>query len=109
MGWMTESAFIPKESKKIELESHSTLVNLKAKLLEERARLSTRAINQPPAIVKNPGVEARALKDAESKRIFTPVEVEAKLREKAEKYDEIMKGGKMLARDGSQKYMVDFE
>ena len=40
MGWMTESAFIPKESKKINMDSHSSLVNLKAKLLEERARLT---------------------------------------------------------------------
>ena len=48
MGWLTESAFIPKESKKLNLGSHSSLVNLKAKLLEERTRLSSKQ-NLPQA------------------------------------------------------------
>ncbi len=57
MGWLTESSFIPKESKKINLESHSSLVNLKAKLLEAKSNL-TKA-----PVVANPGVSERAAKD----------------------------------------------
>ena len=41
LGWLTESAFLPKESKKIKVEQNSALVNLKAKILEEKARLTT--------------------------------------------------------------------
>lgn len=64
MGWLTESAFQPKESKKIDLDSHSSLVSLKAKLLEERARL-TSTLNQPPKPQAkiNPDVEKRAARD----------------------------------------------
>lgn len=40
LGWLTESAFIPKESKKINVDSSSTLVTLKAKILEEKAKLN---------------------------------------------------------------------
>ena len=68
MGWLTESAFIPKESKKINLDQHSSLVNLKAKLLEERTRLSQKQSQpQAPQVSKNAGVEERALKDAQHK------------------------------------------
>lgn len=40
LGWLTESAFIPKESKKINVGQNSSLVDLKAKILEEKAKLS---------------------------------------------------------------------
>ena len=33
MGWLTESSFIPKESKKIKVDSN-TLVDLRAKIAE---------------------------------------------------------------------------
>ena len=39
MGWLTESALIPKESKKIKVDS-SSFVDLKAKILEESAKLT---------------------------------------------------------------------
>ena len=57
MGWLTESAFIPKESKKINLDSHSSLINLKAKLLEEKTRLSTKVITSKELTNKNQGVD----------------------------------------------------
>jgi hypothetical protein len=64
MGWLTESAFQPKESKKINLDSHSSLVSLKVKLLEEKARL-TSSLNLPPKPLtkSNPDVEKRAARD----------------------------------------------
>ena len=40
---------------------------------------------------------------------MSPMEVEANLREKAEKYDKLVKGGKQEAREGAERYMVDFE
>jgi hypothetical protein len=40
---------------------------------------------------------------------MSPMEVEAKLREKAKKYDMLVKGGKHEAREGAERYMVDFE
>lgn len=39
LGWLTESAFLPKDSKKINVESNS-LVNLNAKILEEKSKIS---------------------------------------------------------------------
>ena len=65
MGWLTESAFQPKESKKINLDSHSSLVSLKVKLLEEKARLtSSLKLPQKPLVTKvNPDVEKRAARD----------------------------------------------
>ena len=39
LGWLTESAFLPKEAKKIKIEQTSSLVNLKAKLLEQKTQL----------------------------------------------------------------------
>ena len=82
MGWLTESAFIPKESKKIQIEqSSSSMVTLKAKILEEKAKLTAnKGINNGNAgllkigqkkdlfakaasEMKNTGVEGRALRD----------------------------------------------
>lgn len=46
MGWLTESAFLPKESKKIQVEqSSSSMVTLKAKILEEKAKLNAGKTN----------------------------------------------------------------
>lgn len=64
MGWLTESAFQPKESKKINLDSHSSLVSLKVKLLEEKARLtSSLKLSHKPLTKVNPDVEKRAARD----------------------------------------------
>ena len=41
LGWLTESAIIPKKSKDIKVESN-TLVDLKAKILEEKTKLTQR-------------------------------------------------------------------
>lgn len=38
MGWLTESSFLPKESKKIKVDSNS-LVDLKAKIAEQKSNL----------------------------------------------------------------------
>ena len=56
-------------------------------------------------------MESRAAKDALQKPVsaMSPMEVEARLREKAEKYDMLVKGGKQEAREGAERYMVDFE
>ena len=40
LGWLTESAFLPKESKKLKVDSSSSLVALKAKILEDKAKLA---------------------------------------------------------------------
>lgn len=40
MGWLTESAFLPKESKKIMVDNTQSLVTLKAKILEEKTKLT---------------------------------------------------------------------
>lgn len=45
LGWITESAFIPKESKKISVGQNSSLIDLKAKIIEEKAKLSKRKEN----------------------------------------------------------------
>jgi hypothetical protein len=42
LGWLTESAFLPKESKKIQIDSSSSLVTLKAQILEKKAQLNAR-------------------------------------------------------------------
>ena len=56
-------------------------------------------------------MESRAAKDALQKPVsaMSSMEVEARLREKAEKYDMLVKGGKQEAREGAERYMVDFE
>ena len=56
-------------------------------------------------------MESRAAKDAEHKPVsaMNPMEVEAKLREKAEKYESLVRGGRQEAREGAERYMVDFE
>lgn len=44
LGWLTESALLPKkESKKINVSQNSSLVDLKAKILEEKAKLATKS------------------------------------------------------------------
>jgi hypothetical protein len=66
LGWLTESAFLPKESKKIKIEQTSSLVNLKAKLLEQKVQLKQGGPRAQTVVVKqqtNPGVEKRAEKD----------------------------------------------
>ena len=50
-------------------------------------------------------MESRAAKDAEHKPV-SAMEVEAKLREKAEKYESLVRGGRQ---EGAERYMVDFE
>lgn len=39
IGWTTQSSFLPKESKKINVGQNSSLVDLKAKIIEEKAKL----------------------------------------------------------------------
>ena len=46
LGWLTESAFLSKESKKINVGQNSSLVDLKAKILEEKAKLTKKATGQ---------------------------------------------------------------
>ena len=41
LGWLTESAFQPKKSKEIKVDQNSSLVNLKAKILEDKAKLNS--------------------------------------------------------------------
>ncbi len=39
MGWLTESTFLPQESKKIKVDN-SSFLDLKAKIMEGKAKLS---------------------------------------------------------------------
>lgn len=43
LGWLTESGLLPKESKKIKVESNS-LVGLKAKILEHKSKLEVKVL-----------------------------------------------------------------
>ena len=40
LGWLTESGLLPKESKKIKVDSNS-MVGLKARILEHKGKLDT--------------------------------------------------------------------
>jgi len=76
LGWLTESALLPKkESKKITVNQNSSLVDLKAKILEEKAKLAKKFESQDQRIIsrekknlfkdghKNKGVEDRMKRD----------------------------------------------
>ncbi len=67
LGWLTESAFLPKEAKKIKVEQTSSLVNLKAKLLEQKTQLKQMGSWTQTFVVEGPkqnsGVEERAKRD----------------------------------------------
>eukprot|EP00347_Sterkiella_histriomuscorum_P002184 403369142 len=50
LGWTTQSSFLPKESKKINVAQNSSLVDLKAKIIEEKAKLFNKTSTNPNEI-----------------------------------------------------------
>jgi len=106
-GWLTESALLPKPSKKINVDN-SSLVDLSVMLeKEKKKRANTQEIKMPMKKVfvsTNKGVEARNRKDIETSTQEV-INGQARLEEKAKIYEALMKG-----KDTSKgKYLVDFE
>lgn len=129
LGWLTESAFLPqKESKKITVGQNSSLVDLKAKILEEKAKL-TRKHETGQTIVssnykkkdifkqeKNKGVEDRNNRDEieeeknaieDSHGRIDEKKIQFKLAEKAQIYEQLM--GDKQAHVKGKHHLVDYE
>jgi hypothetical protein len=62
-GWLTESSLLPKKSKPIASDDHSSLFALKAVLQREKERVTSGesrkvlAVKRPQSSVRNAGVE----------------------------------------------------
>lgn len=107
LGWLTESALIPKEPKPITGVSSSSLLSLQAIVYERESRgqlpsAKKRRLAAEKA-ARNEGVEARMAKDEQAAIAQTPEGAKAKLKEKARLYDEIKAG-----RAKSKGALVDF-
>ena len=139
LGWLTESAFLPKESKKINVGQNSSLVDLKAKILEEKAKLTKKATGQgegdlttqlrnkrdrkemeklkAAAQSQNKGIEDRMRRDEEqeaknpsvvdAKGIIDHRQIELKLAEKAQIYEQLTSDKK--AHERGKSHLVDYE
>ena len=59
LGWLTESGLMPKESKKIKVDSNS-IVGLKAKILEHKTKLESQVTRNNPQAGKKIKREEKA-------------------------------------------------
>ncbi|CDW89174.1 UNKNOWN [Stylonychia lemnae] len=136
LGWTTQSAFIPKESKKISVAQNSSLIDLKAKIIEEKAKLTQSRENKIDANKQqfylkrkdlfkggqqklqdqNKGIEQRLLKDEqefENNRVeddhgqIDSRKIQFKLAEKAQIYEQLINEKK--SHENKKSGLVDFE
>ncbi|KAJ8761993.1 hypothetical protein K2173_006595 [Erythroxylum novogranatense] len=122
LGWLTESSILPKKHRAIEGVGASSILELKAQLYksQEEAK-SSKLVSGPdgveyhlakkkltPQDPKNPGVDARALKDKlELKAVNDGSASYAALEKKAELYDKLVRG-ELSDEEDQEKYCVDF-
>lgn len=126
LGWLTESAVMPKKHKAIEGVGAASILDLKAQLYrtQEEARKPTapdaaavsgefrrakkRSAPADPLGAKNSGVDARAHKDKlELKAVKDGSASYAALEKKAELYEKLSRG-ELPDEEDKEKYCVDF-
>ncbi|ONM39495.1 uncharacterized protein At4g18257 [Zea mays] len=126
LGWLTESAVMPKKHKAIEGVGAASILDLKAQLYrtQEEARNPTapgaaasggefrrakiRSAPTDPLGAKNSGVESRAHKDKlELKAVKDGSASYAALEKKAELYEKLYRG-ELPDEEDKEKYCVDF-
>ncbi|KAL5219895.1 hypothetical protein ABZP36_024608 [Zizania latifolia] len=125
LGWLTESAVMPKKHKAIEGVGAASILDLKAQLYrtQEEARKPTahdsaasgefhrakkRAAPSDPLGAKNSGVDARAHKDKlELKAVKDGSVSYSALEKKAELYEKLSRG-ELPDEEDKEKYCVDF-
>jgi hypothetical protein len=109
LGWLTESALIPKEPKVIEGIGRASLLGLQAAVYEREQRgpaTSLKRRRRALEMVRNEGVEARDAKDAfESSKGEPTLELSSKrLIQKAQRYEAIVAGQEVARKE----LLVDF-
>ncbi|KAH0449433.1 hypothetical protein IEQ34_020125 [Dendrobium chrysotoxum] len=124
LGWLTESAVMPKKHKAIEGVGASSIVELKAQLYRtqeetrktresapdssEYLRAKKKILPSGPLSHKNPGVEERDKRDKlELKAIKDGSVSYAALERKAELYEKLVRG-ELPDEENQEKYCVDF-
>ncbi|GJN18139.1 hypothetical protein PR202_gb05267 [Eleusine coracana subsp. coracana] len=127
LGWLTESAVMPKKHKAIEGVSAGSILDLKAQLYRtqeearkpgapnaaaaasgEFRRAKKRSVPTDPLGAKNSGVDARAHKDKlELKVVKDGSASYAALEKKAELYEKLSRG-ELPDEEDKEKYCVDF-
>uniref|UniRef100_A0A2P2J246 Uncharacterized protein n=1 Tax=Rhizophora mucronata TaxID=61149 RepID=A0A2P2J246_RHIMU len=125
LGWLTESAVLPKKHRAIEGVGPSSILELKAQLYKSQEEAKTsKHISGPdgadyhrakkkiaphdPFSAKNCGVDARALKDKlELKAVNDGSASYAALERKAALYDKLV-SGELSDEEDKEKYCVDF-
>ncbi|KAL6845328.1 hypothetical protein ACP4OV_024823 [Aristida adscensionis] len=127
LGWLTESAVMPKKHKAIEGVGAASILDLKAQLYRtqeearnptapdasaavsgEFRRAKTRSTPTDPLGAKNSGVDARAHKDKlELKAVKDGSVSYAALEKKAELYEKLARG-ELPDDEDKEKYCVDF-
>lgn len=121
LGWLTESAIMPKKQKAIAGVGPSSILDLKAQLYKSQQELKAskdvdvdyqrakkKVCPSNPLSLKNSGVDARGLKDKiEHKAVTDGSASYAALERKAELYEKLVKG-EVADEEDKEKYCVDF-
>lgn len=86
MGWLTESSFIPKESKKIKVDSN-TLVDLRAKIAEQKSKSRPGMAVKKREIKREEKFEIESETEIKEPEIVSESLISRKLKEKAKIYE----------------------